>query len=182
LIRDPIDHIDRDAIVMADGTRHEVDIIVFATGFLANRFLWPMDIIGRSGVSLRDTWGERPKAYLGITIPDFPNLFCMYGPGTNLAHGGSLIFHSECQMRYITGCIDALIDGSLKAMEPLQSVHDEYYERVQAELKTLVWSSPQVRHSWFKNADGDIHVLSPWRLVDYWAWTQEPDLGDFVLS
>ncbi|CAM8627540.1 TrkA Predicted flavoprotein involved in K+ transport [Acidimicrobiia bacterium] len=182
LIRDSIDRIDGNAIVLADGTRHEVDIIVFATGFLANRFLWPMDIIGRSGVSLRDTWGERPKAYLGITIPDFPNLFCMYGPGTNLAHGGSLIFHSECQMRYITGCIDALIDGDLKAMEPSQLVHDEYYERVQAELKTLVWSSPQVRHSWFKNADGDIHVLSPWRLVDYWGWTQEPNLRDFILN
>ena len=53
-------------------------------------------------------WGERPAAYLGITVPGFPNLFCMYGPGTNLAHGGSLIFHSECQMRYITRCLEAL--------------------------------------------------------------------------
>jgi 4-hydroxyacetophenone monooxygenase len=55
----------------------------------------------------------------------------MYGPGTNLAHGGSLIFHSECQMRYITGCLDVLLGEGVRAMEPRQDVHDEYYERVQ---------------------------------------------------
>ena len=63
-------------------------------------------------------WGERPAAYLGITVPGFPNFFCMYGPGTNLAHGGSLIFHSECQMRYITQCLEALIAGGHRTMEP----------------------------------------------------------------
>ena len=69
-------------------------------------------------------------------MPNFPNLFCMYGPGTNLAHGGSLIFHSECQMRYITGCLDALISGDLTAIEPRQAVHDDYYERTQKELRS----------------------------------------------
>ena len=77
-------------------------------------------ITGRDGVDLRELWGERPAAYLGITVPGFPNLFCMYGPGTNLAHGGSLIFHSECQMRYITQCLEELIDGGHRTMEPRQ--------------------------------------------------------------
>ena len=56
----------------------------------------------RDDADLCTRWGERPVAYLGITVPGYPNLFCMYGPGTNLASGGSLIFHSECQMRYIS--------------------------------------------------------------------------------
>jgi 4-hydroxyacetophenone monooxygenase len=105
----------------------------------------------------------------------------MYGPGTNLAHGGSLIFHSECQIRYITGCIKALVEGEHGSMEPRVDVHDEYYTRTQRELDGLVWSHPSITHSWFKNGAGRIHVLSPWRLVDYWAWTRAPDLTDFVM-
>ncbi len=181
LVREPIDHIEADAVVTADGERHEADVIVYATGFRANQFLYPMEVTGREGVTLHDRWGDRPAAYLGITVPDFPNLFLMYGPGTNLAHGGSLIFQSECQMRYISGCLDLLLRSGAQAIEPRPEVHEEYYARTQAELKTLVWSHPSIRHSWFKNPDGDIHVLSPWRLVDYCTWTSRPDPEDFVL-
>jgi 4-hydroxyacetophenone monooxygenase len=182
LVRTTIDHIEPDAIVTVDGERYEVDVIVYATGFLATKALFPMEIIGRDGTDLRAMWGERPAAYLGITVPGFPNLFCMYGPGTNLASGGSLIFHSECQMRYITQCLELLIDGDHQAMEPRQDRYDDWHERTQAEIKTYVWSHPSIEHSFFKNADGEIHGLSPWRLVDYWAWTKEPDPADFVYS
>lgn len=179
LVREGIARIDESAVVLESGRRIEVDMIVYATGFQANKMLFPMRIVGRDGVVLSERWGEEPSAYLGITMPDFPNFFCMYGPGTNLAHGGSLIFHSECQIRYISGCLKALIEGGQRSMEPKQAVHDEYYERIQKELETLVWSSPHVQHSWYKNAHGKIHILSPWRLVDYWRWTREPDLADF---
>ncbi len=182
LVRTGIDHIEPDTIVTDDGERHPADVIVYATGFHANRVLWPMEITGRNGADLRSLWGERPAAYLGITVPGFPNLFCMYGPGTNLAHGGSLIFHSECQMRYITQCLEELIDGGHRSMEPRQEKYDDWHERSQREIKKLVWSQPSVKHSFFKNAYGEIHVLSPWRLVDYWSWTKEPDLGDFVVQ
>ena len=103
LVTEPIAAITPRGVRCADGTEHAVDVIVFATGFHANRFLWPMEIVGRDGVTLRERWGEEPRAYLGITVPGFPNLFCLYGPGTNLAHGGSIIFHSECQVRYVDG-------------------------------------------------------------------------------
>ncbi len=181
LVRTGIDHIEPDAVVTVDGERYPADVIVYATGFHANRVLFPMSITGRDGVDLRAMWGERPAAYLGITVPGFPNFFCMYGPGTNLAHGGSLIFHSECQMRYISQCIDELIAGDHRSIEPRQDKYDDWHARSQAELKTLVWSQPSVKHSFFKNAHGEIHVLSPWRIVDYWAWTKEPDFGDFVI-
>ncbi len=182
LVREGVERVERDAVVTVDGRRHECDIIVLATGFHANRFLWPMEIVGRGGAVLSEEWGDTPAAYLGITAPRFPNLFCMYGPGTNLAHGGSLIFHSECQMRYISGCIDLLVSGGLQAMEPRQEVHDAYYERTQKELESLVWSSPAVEHSYYKNKEGKIHVLSPWPLGDYWRWTREPDPDDFLIS
>ncbi|CAN5551735.1 NAD(P)/FAD-dependent oxidoreductase [soil metagenome] len=182
LVRTGIDHIEPDAIVTVDGERHECDVIVYATGFQASKLLFPMDITGRDGVDLRTMWGERPAAYLGITVPGFPNLFCMYGPGTNLAHGGSLIFHSECQMRYISQCLEQIIDGDHRTMEPRQDRYDDWHERSQAEIKTLVWSQPSIKHSFFKNAHGEIHGLSPWRIVDYWAWTKEPEPDDFVFG
>ncbi|HEX2578218.1 MAG TPA: NAD(P)/FAD-dependent oxidoreductase [Aquihabitans sp.] len=179
LVRTGIDHIEPGAVVTVDGERHEADVIVYATGFHVSRALWPMEITGRDGQDLRTLWGERPAAYLGITVPGFPNLFCMYGPGTNLAHGGSLIFHSECQMRYITHCLEQLIDGGHRAIEPRRERYEDWHERSQAELRTLVWSQPSVKHSFYKNAHGEIHGLSPWRLVDYWTWTKEADLADF---
>ena len=105
----------------------------------------------------------------------------MYGPGTNLASGGSLIFHSECQMRYISKCLDMLIDGQRTAMEPKGERLDDWVARTQAEMRTMVWSQPSIRHSYFKNSQGEIHGVSPWRVVDYWAWTATPDLKDFVI-
>ena len=182
LVRTAIDHIEPDAVVTADGERYPADVLVYATGFQATKVLAPMAITGRDGVDLRALWGERPAAYLGITVPGFPNFFCMYGPGTNLAHGGSLIFHSECQMRYITECLDALIVGGYRTMEPRQARYDDWHERSQREIRGLVWAQPSIEHSFFKNSAGEIHVLSPWRIVDYWAWTKEPDLDDFVLG
>jgi 4-hydroxyacetophenone monooxygenase len=182
LITDSIREIREDAIVCESGAVHPVDVIVYATGFHANRFLWPMEIVGRGGVKLAEQWGNEPSAYLGITVPNFPNFFCIYGPGTNLAHGGSLIFHSECQVRYIMGCLKELLEGGHAAIECRQSVHDEYDRKLQEALAGMVWSHPSIRSSWYRNDAGRVTVLSPWRLVDYWRWTQRPDPEDFVFS
>lgn len=180
LVTDPIREITADAIVCASGEQHPVDAIVFATGFHANRFLWPMEIVGRGGVRLAERWGDEPRAYLGITVPDFPNLFCLYGPGTNLAHAGSIIFHSECQVRYVMGCLRALVERGLQTLDCRREVHDAYVERFEREHAGLVWSHPGMT-SWYKNERGRVIATSPWRLVDYWRWTREPDLGDYVL-
>ena len=181
LVRAGIDHIESDAVVTEDGTRYPADIIVYATGFQANKMLWPMTIRGRDGEILSERWGQRPSAYLGITVPGYPNFFCMYGPGTNLAHGGSLIFHSECQMRYITECLELLINGGHACLEPREDKATEWHERSQAEMRKMVWSQPSIKHSFYKNSFGEVHILSPWRLVDYWSWTREPNRDDFVI-
>jgi 4-hydroxyacetophenone monooxygenase len=180
LVRSGIDRIEAGAVVTEDGERYPADVIVYATGFKANKILWPMTVTGRNGEILSERWGERPTAYLGITIPGYPNFFCMYGPGTNLAHGGSLIFHSECQMRYITECLELLNAGGHKSMEPTEEKAADWHDRSQTEMRKLVWSQPSVKHSFYKNSFGEVYVLSPWRLVDYWTWTREPNPDDFV--
>jgi 4-hydroxyacetophenone monooxygenase len=180
LVTEGISEITRDAIVTGDGERHEVDAIVFATGFHANLFLWPMDVVGRGGVRLREHWGDDPRAHLGITVPGFPNLFCLYGPGTNLAHAGSIIFHSECQVRYVTACLRALLERGLASMECKQEVHDDFNRHLDERMKRMVWSHPGMT-SWYKNSKGRVTTTSPWRLLDYWRWTKQPDLSDFVL-
>lgn len=182
LVRDGVARIEPHAVVATDGTRYPADVLVYATGFRVNDMLSSLKVHGRKGIELHDYWGPQPSAYLGITVPDFPNFFCLYGPGTNLASGGSLIFHSECEVRYIMGCLDLLIAGGKRAMEPRQDRYDDWYRRSQAELETMVWSHPAIEHSFYKDAAGKVHSLSPWRLVDFWTWTRSPDPDDFVLS
>jgi 4-hydroxyacetophenone monooxygenase len=180
LVTESIAAITPRGIRCADGNEFDVDVIVFATGFQANRFLWPMEIVGRGGVTLRELWGEEPRAYLGITVPGFPNLFCLYGPGTNLAHGGSIIFHSECQVRYVMSCLAALLRGGYSSMNCRQDVHDAFAARFDARHEKMVWSHPGM-NSWYKNINGRVMTTSPWRLVDYWRWTREPELADYEL-
>ncbi|MCW1957663.1 MAG: NAD(P)/FAD-dependent oxidoreductase [Mycobacterium sp.] len=181
LVRGGVERIERDGVVDSNGRKHHADVIVYATGFRVNDFLSSLTVTGRDGVELHEAWGERPAAYLGISIPGFPNFFCMYGPGTNLASGGSLIFHSECQIRYIVGCIDLLLASGHRSLEPTRPAYDDWYDRCQAELQTMVWSQPSIAHSFYKDARGVVHSLSPWRLVDYWSWTRTPDPADYVM-
>jgi len=165
----------------ADGRLHEADVIVYATGFRHNDYLWPMEIRGRGGVALNDFWGDEPAALYGITVPGFPNLFCMYGPGTNLASGGSLIFHSECQISYIMGCLEKMLRDGVVTMEPTRAAYDDYNRKLRAEIGQMVWSHRSIRHSHYKNAKGDVHTLSPWPLHVYREWTLAPDFDDFDL-
>ena len=135
------------------------------------------------GAVLSEQWGEEPTALYGITVPNFPNLFCLYGPGTNLASGGSLIFHSECEMRYVMGCLRMLMstpgahsievtaDGPRRLQRPPPG----------GAVAHGVVAPFSIRHSWYRNADGKIYILSPWRLVDFWEWTKEPDPADYTL-
>ncbi|MBW8755124.1 MAG: NAD(P)/FAD-dependent oxidoreductase [Sphingomonadales bacterium] len=100
LVTGPVRKITATGVVDKDGVEHPADVIIMATGFKAQAPLFPMEIVGTDG-SLRDHWGDDdPRAHLGITVPHFPNLFILYGPGTNGGHGGSAVFNSECQVRY----------------------------------------------------------------------------------
>ncbi len=179
LVNAGIERVLPDGVLARNGKFHPQDVLVLATGFQANRMTWPMTIAGRDGVTLRDLWGEDdPRAHLGITVPGFPNFFLMYGPNTNLAHGGSAIFHSECQARYTMLALRELLENGSTAMDCRQEVHDAFNRRVDALHATLVWSHRRVG-SWYKNQRGRVFATTPWRLVDYWNMTRTMDPADY---
>jgi len=170
-----------DGVVTVDGTLRRADVICYATGFRHNDFLASMDVTGRGGVSLRDQWGDEPTAHLGITIPNFPNLFCVYGPGTNLAHSASLFFHSEYQTSYALQAIRAVLRSGARTIEVRPDVHDAYAEWHQREISQLVWAHPSIAHSHYKNPAGKVYTLSPWSIDHYWEMTRTLALDDYVI-
>jgi 4-hydroxyacetophenone monooxygenase len=179
LVRTAIDRITPDGVVTVDGTHFPADVICYATGFRHNDFLASMDVTGRAGVSLRDQWGDEPTAYLGITIPNFPNLFCIYGPGTNLASGASLFYHSEFQVHHAMELIRETLTSRAETCEVTEAAHTSYVERYQTEISQLVWSHPSIRHSHYKNPAGKVFTLSPWPLDVYREWTRDINHRDY---
>ena len=182
LVRTGIERIVPEGVVTTDGVLHEVDVICYATGFRHNDFLAPIEFEGRGGISLHEQWKDEPKAYLGMTIPGFPNLFCLYGPGTNLAHGASLIFQSECQVNYVMSAIHEVLARDANAIEVREDVHDRYAEHYQSEISQMVWAHWSVQYSHFKNAQGRVWTLSPWPIPVYWQWTRAVELDDYQLT
>jgi 4-hydroxyacetophenone monooxygenase len=179
LVTDPIRRITVDAVVTSDGRRRVTDVVVLATGFRVTDLTARLGITGRDGRRLEDVWAdENPTAYLGITVPGFPNLFITYGPNTNLGHGGSLMFHAECQARYITKILVMMVERRMRAIDVRQDVHDRYVRRVDAAHSELIWTHPGMT-TYYRNSHGRVISVSPWRLVDYWDMTHDPDLGDY---
>jgi 4-hydroxyacetophenone monooxygenase len=181
LIRTAIDHIEPDGVVTVDGTLRRADVICYATGFRHNDFLAAMEVTGRGGVSLREQWGDEPTAYLGVTMPNFPNLFCLYGPGTNLAHSSSLFFHSEYQAGHALDAIHHTLAAGRRSIEVRAEAHDRYATEHQAEISQLVWAHPSIAHSHYKNPAGKVYTLSPWSIDHYWEMTRQLAPGDYLL-
>jgi 4-hydroxyacetophenone monooxygenase len=186
LKRDNVDLVTRavasvsaDGVTDSDGVFYPADIILYATGFRTDRFLWPMQIRGRGGRLLSEQWGIEPSAYLGVTVPNFPNFYCMYGPGTNLAFGGSLIFNGECQVRYIMECLKAVLKQGHAAIECKASVHADYQRRFRELHAKLIWEHASIRTSYYQNAEGKVTLLWPWKILDMWRWTQTVNSADY---
>lgn len=180
LISEHVKEITADAVVDAAGQRHPVDVIVLATGFQATRPLWPMTIRGVGGVDIREVWDDDdPRAYLGITVPKYPNMFMLAGPNTGLSHGGSAFFIAECQVRYVMQCLRELLEKNHATMECRLEPHDEYNRQVDEAHSRMVWAHKNVK-SWYKNDKGRVAALSPWRLVDYWKLTWALNPSDYV--
>jgi 4-hydroxyacetophenone monooxygenase len=181
LVTDPILRITPQGVETADGTFYELDVLILATGFNTNHFLWPIDVVGKSGQSLAEVWGDSANAYKGVSVPDFPNLFCLYGPNTNIVHGGSIIYQVECQIHYVMQCITAMLDKSVDAIDVRDEVNEAYNDEVQAISRTLAWGHPHVE-SWYKNSAGRVINNSPYSLQKYWEVTHDLDLNDYHLE
>ena len=164
-----------------DGIEHPADVIVMATGFKAQMPLYPMHIEGTRG-TIREAWaGDNPRAYLGITVPHFPNLFILYGPNTNGGHGGSAVFNSECQVRYTMLALRELIEREAAALDVREEPFEDYNRKVDAEHAQLVWTHPGVKN-WYRNPAGRVVTNSPWPLSKYRNLTAEFDPGDYDIQ
>lgn len=175
-----IERITETGVRTVDGRDHEVDVLIYATGFTASDFLTPMRVTGRDGIDLHAQWNGDARAYLGITVPNFPNLFCMYGPNTNIVVNGSIIFFSECEATYIVESIRAMLAGGHRAMDVRKDVHDAYNELIDDGNRRRAWGASTV-NAWYKNSYGRVSQNWPFTLMDYWQRTRQPDLSDYDL-
>lgn len=173
--------INEKGLVTDSGREIELDALIYATGFHTNLFLYSMIIKGRHGRTLSEVWGDDPRAYKGVSVPDFPNLFCLYGPNTNTVHGGSIIFQIEAQVRYIMSCLTQMLDRDISVLDCKAEVNEIYNEKVQHISERLAWGHPNVS-SWYKNSKGRVVNNSPFSLQDYWATTHDLDLNGYYLD
>ena len=176
-----VDAITVSSVTGSDGRTWPADVIILCTGFRPQTPLFPMEIRGRSGETIRDVWGwDNPSAYLGTTVPDFPNFFMVRGPNTTPG-GGSSVFITECQIDYISQLIQGLVANGGGAIEVRREVHDEYNVKLQSQHARMVWSH-RGAESYYRNARGKVVVNMPWRVVDYWRMTHEADLNEYRLE
>ena len=180
LLTDPIEHINQRGVVTESGDEHEFDVIIYATGFKASSFLFPMQFTGIGGKQLHRQWDGEPRAYKGISIPDFPNLFLCYGPNTNIVVNGSIIFFSECEVRYILGCLAMSMANDNAALNVRRSVHDAYNKWIDAGNLGMAWGQSGV-NTWYKNARGHITQNWPFTLLEFWKQTRAPTADEFDL-
>lgn len=182
LVTEAIAGIEPDGVRTEDGRLREADVVVFSTGFDYTSMASRLGIVGRDGLDLRTAWdGDNPTAHLGITVPGFPNFFCLLGPNTGLGHGGSAMFQAECQARYVTACLVAMQALGAGSLEVRREVHDAYVSRVDAEHRQMIWAHPGMR-TYYRNRRGRVFSVMPWRLVDYWRMTHDPDLDEYRLE
>jgi 4-hydroxyacetophenone monooxygenase len=180
LVTDTIEEITDKGIRTADGTVHEVDVIVYGTGFRASEFLSSISVRGRDGEDLHARWGDEARAYLGITVPHFPNLFCLYGPNTNLVVNGSLFLFSECEVHYVVECLRTLLETGARAMDLRPEVLDAFVRRVDEANARMAWGIPGVSN-WYKNAGGRVTQNWPLTTLEFWQRTRGPEDGHYEL-
>jgi 4-hydroxyacetophenone monooxygenase len=178
IVVDPIAEITPTGITTESGRAEAFDVVIFATGFQASAFLMPMEIVGRGGVELHDHWAGTARAYMGVAIPDYPNLFLLYGPNTNIVVNGSTIFFAECEMRYVMGCIRLSLQRDAAALDVRTEVHDAYNQKIDRGNELMAWGTPGVQ-SWYKNAAGHVTQNWPFTLLEFWTQTQEPNPEDY---
>ena len=181
LVTEEIDSFDEEGVRTVGGDRHPADLTIFATGFHGTNYLGTIDVRGRGGLSLREFWGDESRAHKGVTVPGFPNLFCLAGPNTGLVAIGSQTFMTECGTHYVSECLRHLLVTGAAAIEPKQDTYRDYVEWVEAGNRGMAWAAvPEV--SWYRNARGTNTVVWPYPLLTYYELTRSVDEDEMVVS
>ncbi|PRX70051.1 cation diffusion facilitator CzcD-associated flavoprotein CzcO [Nonomuraea fuscirosea] len=168
LVTDKIVRITPKGVETTEGS-YEVDTIVYGTGFRSTEFLAPMEVIGRDGLSLEQRWKDGAEAYLGISLPAFPNLFMLYGPNTNLGHN-SIIFMIECQVNHVMACLPYLAGHGPIEVRP--EAMAAWRRQLDAAMARMVWG--EGCRSWYKTADGRVTNNWPGPTTLYRRLTARP--------
>jgi len=177
LITDGIEAVEPAGVRTSDGRMHELDVLVLATGFRADRFMRPMEVISRSGKRLDEIWADRPSAYLSISIPDMPNFFMLNGPNGPVGNF-SLIEVAELQLGYIQQLVGVIRSGAAREV-CASSEAAEVFEaaRVEAAKKTI-WTTGC--RSWYLD-DRGIPATWPWTFDRFREEMHAPDLYAYDL-
>ncbi len=156
VVTSAIESITPKGVRTADGVEHEVDVIIYGTGFDSQDFLASIDITGKGGQKLAEQWSQGAHAYLGMYVPNFPNLLVSYGPNTNLG-GGSIIYMLEAQAAHMRQVVDRLAAGDYRTAEVTEAADKRYDDEIQGLLEHSPWASCE---NWYRHASG--RITSNW--------------------
>lgn len=177
LVTEAVTAVEPGGVRAADGTLHEADVLIWGTGFAATDFLGGITVTGRGGTDLGEVWAEGAHAHLGITVPGFPNLFCVYGPNTNLG-GSSIIGMLEAQAGWIAQVARRIADGPDPALEVRPDVAATYDREMQARLGDSVWAGCD---NWYSDG-GRITTNWPGLVAEYQSRLRQVDWADLQPS
>lgn len=178
VVTEPIARVEEAGVVTSDGRLHELDCIVWGTGFKTTDFMFPMAIRGAGGEELSEAWAHGARAHLGITVPGYPNLFVMYGPNTNTS-GGSIIFYLEAQAGYIRQALQQMLARGASAIEVRREVHEASDRALQARFKGTAWMKC---NSWYRDETGRIVANWPGYMHEYLEQTQALDPSEYAFA
>ena len=181
VITSGLSEVRRNGLVDADGNFHEVDAVIYATGFTLE-FLTHWNIVGRNGVNLAEKWAERPSAYRGCQIPGFPNLFVTSGPNANPSHGGGHNFCVEAVIHYVFEALTTMIERNAKAIEPTEEATHRWQDEIDSKLADSIWVRETRASTYYRNAGGKVVLANPLKMEDYWTLLRQPAMEDLVLT
>lgn len=175
IVTDAIDCIEPRGVITADGTLHEVDLLVLATGFDAHAYVRPLAITGEDGRTLDEVWADGPAAYRSVAVPGFPNMFMLMGPHAPVGND-SLIHVAENQVDYVMWWIDQLRAGRIVTAAPTEAATKAYNDAMKAAMPQTVWTTGC--SSWYLGKDG-LPELFPWAADHYKELMRAPQVTDF---
>jgi 4-hydroxyacetophenone monooxygenase len=180
LVTAPIQRITETGVSTLAGD-DELDVLVYATGFIADKVLWPMQVYGARGVDVTARLDANPEAYLGISAADAPNLFITPGPNGVLGHAGNGVLFAECHVRYIVECLRALFDQRAKAMTIKEEALRAYVEDLCAELPSFVQSLESV-DNWYRGDRDRVTTIAPKTVLEFWQDCRGPKLEAYTFT
>jgi cation diffusion facilitator CzcD-associated flavoprotein CzcO len=177
LVTEGIERVERDGVRTVDGRLHELDVLVLATGFRVDRFMRPIEVVGRDGVALDAVWAKRPSAYLSVSIPEFPNLFMLNGPNGPVGNF-SLIDVAELQFGYVMQLVERVAAGECRELCATHEATERFEgDRVEA-AKNTVWVTGC--RSWYLD-DRGVPAVWPWSFDRFREEMAAPRFEDYDL-